>query len=939
MNDKAIIRKLFIAIPELSVDIDFLKTAVSLGLLAQEDLDAAHRLIKNSKKAERFRQKLRNKDIVQRIVVVANELFSVQTVNLLRRTSLVDEKTGHAMRIAARAGKRLSAGQVADETILARGARVFGVLFSGDVVDLVKLLDDEQVKGIANKLRDIAGKKRLSSEEAAYIRGLLLENTMKAERIRGSIKLGRLLAEAFEDARNAKSLVQALAVFGGTVWDHRLVQALARARLITPQQANTLYTMVDLGMDAWRRVAKSFEYSSWAARALMISQGFLTPETITLAKQFGWIDERQARYMYLSANAIRAMIRAKIAEIEDLPGRKYRQIPGKNPIQVFANASKHTDAQILKLIAEASRDSSKAAEKLALQKGFGAKTRAQQEKIVAAKLHEEMRILWENVGHMTIFGEKQAAAAAIDAMDNLHTGLFDGKDIQKMMSAAGRSGVDSYISRQENLRPLSEMVYKNWKLSNGRVDREINKSLLRGQSAKEMADNISRYINPKTPGGVRYAAMRLSRTEINNAFHLSTIRYTREMPWVRGYKWNLSGSHGKPDICNDYADRQNKMGKGVYGKSEIPNKPHPHCLCYVTTEVDKFGDFERGLKSGKYDRYLNQMADEGMPLGTGAGSIRFSNAAVWGATRLGAAAVPLAGIVASQAAPLASKMRGFKLSVPSIEVRRKGSKGIFDKSIFKQAGEDLGFEDMGPKRADEDELGSMLFGEEGLYGGSRSGGIYAFQVINNALRIAGGKLSGKSWNRGMDGFVEGMDYSEYPSLYRREMGLAGFNEKADMRHVISSMDKYFGPSKKDLVVYRRYSDEALKSLSPTVGKTFKENAYSSTELSPRIYNATDRGFKAKIYLPKGSQIQWGNMDMEELIIGRGASFKVVERFREQDSLVDTVELLLIDSPSQKESKWADISKVWSSDNRSSSWWKKLPDWKRAEKMLEDYGWE
>jgi hypothetical protein len=641
MNDKAIIRKLFIAIPELSVDIDFLKTAVSLGLIAQEDLDAAHRVIKKSKKAERFRQKLRNKDVVQRLVVVANELFSVQTVNLLRRTNLLDAKTGHAMRIAARAGKRIAAGSVADETILARGARVFGVLFSRDVVDLVKLLDDEQVKGIANKLRDIAGKKRLSSQEAAYIRGLLLENTMKAERIRGSIKLGRLLAEAFQDARNAQTLVQALAVFGGTVWDHRLVQALARARLITPQQANTLYVMVDLGMDAWRRVAKSFEYSSWAARALMISQGFLTPETIALAKQFGWIDERQARYMYLSANAIRAMVRAKIAEIENLPGRKYRQVPGKNPIQVFANASKHTDAQILKLIAEASRDSSKAAEKLALQKGFGAKTRGQQERIVAAKLHEEMRILWENVGHMTIFGEKQAAAAAVDAMDNLHSGLFDGKDIQKMMSAAGRGGVDSYISRQENLINLSEMVYSNWHRSRGHIDKEINKSLLRGQSAKEMADNVSRYINPNTPGGLRYAAMRLSRTEINNAFQLSSIRYTREMPWVRGYKWNLSSSHGKPDICNDYADRQNKMGKGVYGKSEIPNKPHPHCFCYVTTVVDKFGDFERGLKSGKYDRYLNQMADEGMPLGTGAGSIRFSNAAVWAATRVGAAAAPV----------------------------------------------------------------------------------------------------------------------------------------------------------------------------------------------------------------------------------------------------------------------------------------------------------
>jgi hypothetical protein len=106
--------------------------------------------------------------------------------------------------------------------------------------------------------------------------------------------------------------------------------------------------------------------------------------------------------------------------------------------------------------------------------------------------------------------------------------------------------------------------------------------------------------------------MRLARTEINNAFHFTQIRYTREMPWVEGYKWNLSGSHGRPDVCNQMAEHSEGLGRGVYGKGGVPGKPHPMCLCFITTETIDNATFYKRYRSGAYDRYTDSVQKGGI---------------------------------------------------------------------------------------------------------------------------------------------------------------------------------------------------------------------------------------------------------------------------------------------------------------------------------------
>lgn len=112
-------------------------------------------------------------------------------------------------------------------------------------------------------------------------------------------------------------------------------------------------------------------------------------------------------------------------------------------------------------------------------------------------------------------------------------------------------------------------------------------------------------IDPGTPGGVSYAAKRLARTELNNAFHTTQRESAEVNPWVLGVKWNLSRSHPVEDIC-DVLARGHSRGKprGVYLPGELPNKAHPQCLCYTTNEMMEEDDFINSVLEEDEEEFL-----------------------------------------------------------------------------------------------------------------------------------------------------------------------------------------------------------------------------------------------------------------------------------------------------------------------------------------------
>lgn len=249
--------------------------------------------------------------------------------------------------------------------------------------------------------------------------------------------------------------------------------------------------------------------------------------------------------------------------------------------------------------------------------GIGRTIREAQLRLVQRNLHAELGKAWREIGNVAQARRYEAAvrsasyAQEANAFRLVTGGVQDGgiiaENIFESEVANAASGIDRMIARQSGASyvPLSERVYNSEVGIGSKVDKLVNSALARGLSAIEFAKEVRQFVNPLTPGGVSYAAKRLARTEINNAAHAMSVEAMREVPWCDGMKWHLSGSHGRPDICDQYASG-GPNNDGVYPKTSTPTKPHPQCLCFVTPDLADDDEFERNLLSGKYNQYLER---------------------------------------------------------------------------------------------------------------------------------------------------------------------------------------------------------------------------------------------------------------------------------------------------------------------------------------------
>ncbi|KAA0220403.1 hypothetical protein EDM76_14015 [bacterium] len=87
-------------------------------------------------------------------------------------------------------------------------------------------------------------------------------------------------------------------------------------------------------------------------------------------------------------------------------------------------------------------------------------------------------------------------------------------------------------------------------------------------------------------------AMRVMRTEINRAHGEAYMMGGEDKPWFGGWRFLLSPSHPKPDIC-DLLSEQNLygLGNGVYPDRErLPWPAHPNTLAVRGRKVDAGDD-------------------------------------------------------------------------------------------------------------------------------------------------------------------------------------------------------------------------------------------------------------------------------------------------------------------------------------------------------------
>lgn len=208
--------------------------------------------------------------------------------------------------------------------------------------------------------------------------------------------------------------------------------------------------------------------------------------------------------------------------------------------------------------------------------------------VMLRDLREIQSQLWGGIGERVADRLRDARGAADRAARALDRFLVNvaGERRAGVLRDAFQRQIERGLELDSTRVPqrLSDRVFRNADLASNRIERIIRSGVIRGSSARELADQVKPLISPSVRGGVSHAAMRLGRTELNNAFHTQQV-VNAQRGWVNGVKWNLSRSHPRKDACDLLAEHDGGMGRGVWDKNAVPDKPHPQCMCYMTYDV------------------------------------------------------------------------------------------------------------------------------------------------------------------------------------------------------------------------------------------------------------------------------------------------------------------------------------------------------------------
>lgn len=282
----------------------------------------------------------------------------------------------------------------------------------------------------------------------------------------------------------------------------------------------------------------------------------------------------------------------------------------RTPLVEYLRVQTDRDAEVVRALTAASEGINRELIRLGASAKPGKLVRSYQLRKAQGAIHRELATTWSRIGNIVEAGRAEAMAKAVELSfpDNLLANVLPEADRAALLDSLKASAGQGIVSLEHRLsgasyRPLATSVYHNAALAQGKVDTIVNNALARGASARELAADVREYIRPDVRGGMHYAAMRLARTELNNAFHAQQVLSAQKNPMIERVRWNLSGSHPRPDECNDFAEHG---GDGLWRPEEVPGKPHPHCLCYMTDELPDRAEFIKRYEAGAYDDFLTE---------------------------------------------------------------------------------------------------------------------------------------------------------------------------------------------------------------------------------------------------------------------------------------------------------------------------------------------
>lgn len=280
----------------------------------------------------------------------------------------------------------------------------------------------------------------------------------------------------------------------------------------------------------------------------------------------------------------------------------------------YAKVQRMADRDIILMLRRAYRDINRQLALLDGRQGIGAAVRREQLLAIQKNILRMQAEIFRKTGDVVRARRAEAAARAIQLGNAIDLALLEraGATGQaRALREAITRGLDetvrlAILRMEQSQFSLAERIYRTQVWMDGRIQNLINSAISRGLSAREFAAEARNWFRPDTPGGTRYASMRLARSELNNVFHAVSVNQADEKPWINTMKWHLSRSHPKADICDAYA-HGGRDGNGIYLVRDVPRKPHPQCFCFVTPQAPDEDEFLDNLVAGNYDSYLDRV--------------------------------------------------------------------------------------------------------------------------------------------------------------------------------------------------------------------------------------------------------------------------------------------------------------------------------------------
>ncbi len=181
------------------------------------------------------------------------------------------------------------------------------------------------------------------------------------------------------------------------------------------------------------------------------------------------------------------------------------------------------------------------------------KRAAQMSKEVLAATHQG---IWMASGA----GSKGVA----DVTAHMVQGAFPAVRVEKLFEGVNERATLAMLARtrKDGLK-ISDRVWRASESARNSVRMIVEDAVARGQDARTTAKQVQQYLQPgvwkahkaetanrlRIGADISYQAMRLARTEMNNAFHEGAIAANQHNPGYLGIYWRLSDAHVVPDIC------------------------------------------------------------------------------------------------------------------------------------------------------------------------------------------------------------------------------------------------------------------------------------------------------------------------------------------------------------------------------------------------------